>query len=165
MPHDVCPNCGAELSFKEADICWKCGFRIKPLPEGTVESDQRAMKIAVGFMILPVVTVIIAGIIAAIVFGMAGGVERTKPMSATASVAATAVKTQNGIFVTWQGGRDNGLVSSYKVTLNGNRPVDGIPPLVGKDVRVGNSTQEYDHVVVVADLRDGSEMVVLDTYV
>ncbi|HUK38533.1 MAG TPA: hypothetical protein VLV30_05410, partial [Methanomicrobiales archaeon] len=135
---------------------------IKPLPEGAEEGDRWAIGIAAGLFVAPI---LIAAIIAAIVFGMAGGIDRTKPAAATAFVGATAKKTPDGIFVTWQGGRDNVLVSSYQVMLNGNRAVEGIPPIAGKEVRVGNSTQEHDHVVIVADLRAGSEQVVLDTYV
>jgi hypothetical protein len=91
MPHDVCPGCGAELPFKEADICWKCGFRLKPLPEGAEKSDKHAVIMAVGFLVVPL---LVSVIIAVIVFGMASGVERTK------AVAATARQTGNGILVT-----------------------------------------------------------------
>lgn len=32
MPTNYCPNCGAELKFKEAEICPTCGVRIKEPP-------------------------------------------------------------------------------------------------------------------------------------
>jgi len=156
MPHDVCPSCGAELPFKEADICWKCGFRIKPLPEGAEKSDKWAIGFALGFLVLPI---IIAALIAAIVFGMAGGVERTKV------VAATAKQSGEDIFVTWQGGRDNDLVSSYSVSLDDSGPGVGFPPLVGNTTRIGFGTPGADHVVVMATFKDRSVQVVLDTYV
>ncbi|HUK37722.1 MAG TPA: hypothetical protein VLV30_01245 [Methanomicrobiales archaeon] len=156
MPHDACPNCGAALTFREADICWKCGFRIKPLPEGAEEGDRWAIGIAAGLFVAPL---LIAAIIAAIVFGMASGVERTK------TVAATARQEGNDIYVTWQGGRDNALVTSYTVSLGGSVPTAGFPPLIGNTTRIGNGTAGPDHVVVMASFTDGSRQVVLDTYV
>ena len=156
MPHDVCPSCGAELPFREADICWKCGFRIKPLPEGAEKSDKRAVIIAFGLLVVPI---LISAIIAAIIFGMASGVERTK------DVAATAHRVGNDIYVTWEGGRDTGLVTSYQVVLNDHETLGGIPPIVGNSVRIGNSTQDYNHVVVTATFTDGSDQLVLDIYV
>jgi hypothetical protein len=156
MPHDSCPICGAELPFKEADICWKCGFRIKPFPEGAEKSDTLAIRIAA----LAVIFFIgLNVIIAAVVFGIAGGVERTK------TVAATAKQSGDDIFVTWQGGRDNGLVSSYAVTLDDSGAVAGFPPIVGNTTRIGPGTAGADHVVVMATFTDGSQQVVLDTFV
>jgi archaeal type IV pilus assembly protein PilA len=156
MPHDVCPNCGAGLPFKEADLCWKCGFRLKPLPEGAEQSDKWAITFAVGLFVAPI---LISAILAAIVFGMAGGVERTRV------VAATAKQSGEDIFVTWQGGRDNDLVSSYDVVTNGARYARNLPPVVGEITKVGPGTTGADHVVVTATFSDGSQQVVLDTYV
>jgi len=40
MPQNFCPNCGGELQFKEAEICPKCGVRIKDPPQP--ESEKYA---------------------------------------------------------------------------------------------------------------------------
>jgi hypothetical protein len=116
----------------------------------------RIVAIVVAFLIG---TILLSAIIAAIVFGMSGSVERTK------TVAATAKQSGNDIFVTWQGSRDNSLVSSYTVSLNDSEPGEGFPPLVGNTTRTGPGTPGEDHVVVMATFTDGSDQVILDTYV
>jgi FlaG/FlaF family flagellin (archaellin) len=111
------------------------------------------------------ITVILAAVIAAFVFGMAGGVSKTK------TVAATARQSGNDIIVTWQGGQDNGYVSGYGVTLNDNSGTLG-HVWVNEGNAVGNSTKfagkgdnTNNHVIVNASFTDGSGQVVLDTYV
>ncbi len=165
MPYDHCPSCGAELPFREADICWKCGFRLKPLPEGAEESDKKATTIAVGLMAIPLIILIIAVVVAAIVFGMASGVQKTK------AVAATVRQTGSDIVVTWQGGRDNAMVTGYSISLTNSAGSTFDTVIPGNEV--GNSTKAgvnmgtsgYDHVVVMASFTDKSQQVVLDTYV
>jgi hypothetical protein len=156
MPYDVCPACGAELTFKEADICWKCGFRLKPAPEGAEKADRWAIGLTVGFLVAPI---LIAALIAAIVFGLVGGVEKTY------TVAATARQLRNDIYVTWQGGLDNSRVAYYNITLGDSETGRGFPPFVGNMTKIGPGTSGQDHVVVTATFDGGSRQVVLDTYV
>ena len=68
---------------------------------------EDAVSPVIGVILMVAITVILAAVIAAFVFGMASGVSKTK------SVAATARQIGNQISVTWQGGQDNGFVSSY----------------------------------------------------
>jgi FlaG/FlaF family flagellin (archaellin) len=110
------------------------------------------------------ITVILAAVIAAFVFGMAGGVTKTK------TVAATAKQNGNDISVTWQGGQDNGYVSFYNVTLKDQyvRPgtATGFPPIVGNTTLFPSmGTSGNDHTVVTAVFTDGTAQVILDTYV
>ena len=122
---------------------------------------EDAVSPVIGVILMVAITVILAAVIAAFVFGMASGVSKSK------SVAATARQTgSTGCVVTWQGGTDNALITSYNVTL---ADTNG-PYLVNNNI-VGNSTQwgycstSNDHVVVVANANDGSSQVVLDTYI
>ncbi len=75
------------------------------------DKSEDAVSPVIGVILMVAITVILAAVIAAFVFGMAGSVTKTK------TVAATAKQTGNDIVVTWQGGQDNSYVSFYNVTL------------------------------------------------
>jgi archaeal type IV pilus assembly protein PilA len=128
---------------------------------------EDAVSPVIGVILMVAITVILAAVIAAFVFGMAGGVQKTK------SVAAMAKQSGNQIIVTWEGGQDNSYVSGYNVTLFDSTIYPGLqggittfyPPLVGNSTAWGGATQGNDHVVVTAIFSDGASQVVLDTYV
>jgi flagellin-like protein len=130
---------------------------------------EDAVSPVIGVILMVAITVILAAVIAAFVFGMAGGVSKTK------TVAATARQTGSTIIVTWQGGADNAYVSGYNVSVadafiypeDGTGYVDGdlYQPVVGNSTRHPGGTPSNDHVVVAAAFTDGTQQVVLDTYV
>ena len=125
---------------------------------------EDAVSPVIGVILMVAITVILAAVIAAFVFGMAGGITKTK------TVAATAKQTGNDIVITWQGGQDNGYVSFYNVTLKDLNTfpgtATGFPPIVGNSTRhVSQGTSGNDHVVVTAVFTDGTAQVILDTYV
>jgi FlaG/FlaF family flagellin (archaellin) len=119
----------------------------------------------IGVILMVAITVILAAVIAAFVFGMASGVQKTK------SVAATARQMGTQIIVTWQGGQDNAMVSSYNISvLNSSGSTANsyfLPPNVGNSTILGNGigTPSNDHIVVVGSFTDGTQQVVLDSYV
>jgi flagellin-like protein len=124
---------------------------------------EEAVSPVIGVILMVAITVILAAVIAAFVFGMASGVSKTK------SVAATARQVQNQIIVTWQGGQDNSMVSGFNVSIT---PSTGtavynivVGNTVGNSTVTGGGTTASDHVVVVGVFTDGSQQVVLDTYV
>ena len=41
-----CPHCGSELQFQEAEICPKCGVRIKDAPKKDTEIDTKTIIIS-----------------------------------------------------------------------------------------------------------------------
>ena len=129
----------------------------------TTKSD--AVSPVIGVILMVAITVILAAVIAAFVFGMAGSVQKTK------SVAATAKQVGNNYVITWEGGQDNAYVSLFNVTLSASDgtvfygPVAGYPAIVGNSSAFGGATSGNDHVVVVAFFTDGTQQVVLDTYV
>jgi FlaG/FlaF family flagellin (archaellin) len=110
------------------------------------------------------ITVILAAVIAAFVFGMAGGISNTK------SVAATAQQEGDTVFVTYQGGQDSLDVATIKAyvpsTATGDSVITLTNPSVGNtaafNVGAGGAR---DHVVVTATFADGTSQVILDTYV
>ena len=122
---------------------------------------EDAVSPVIGVILMVAITVILAAVIAAFVFGMAGGVTKTK------TVAATAKQTGTKMVVTWQGGQDNTYVSNYNVTLKDALTPQGqyLPPIVGNSTGWGGGTEGNDHVVVIANFNDGGSQVILDTYV
>ena len=137
---------------------------------------EDAVSPVIGVILMVAITVILAAVIAAFVFGMAGSVQKTK------AVAATAKQDGTHYIVTWQGGQDNAYVTSYNITADcsittGTCPggvsgpviypgtAVGFPPIVGNSTMFGGATSGNDHVLVVANFSDGASQVVLDTYV
>jgi len=126
-----------------------------------------AVSPVIGVILMVAITVILAAVIAAFVFGMAGGVQKTK------SVAATARQTGNWFVVTWEGGQDNSYVSGYNVTVLDTTTYPSATgcgaclyqPIVGNVTTLGGATAANDHVVVTASFTDGTQQIVLDTYV
>jgi flagellin-like protein len=125
--------------------------------------NEDAVSPVIGVILMVAITVILAAVIAAFVFGMAGGIQKTKVVAAHAGQSGTAA------IVTWDGGQDNAMVTVYNITIDG---VPQTPTLVGFVPVVGNSTKfgltnpdSQNHIVIAAAFTDGSQQVVLDTYV
>jgi len=134
------------------------------------QKREDAVSPVIGVILMVAITVILAAVIAAFVFGMAGSVSKTK------SVAAAARQSGTQFQVTWEGGQDNSYVSVYNVTLTDSSgaivsygvtsgSVPGYPPIVGNTTVFGGATPGNDHVVVVGFFSDGTQQVILDTYV
>ena len=120
------------------------------------------------------ITVILAAVIGAFVFGMGSGVKKTY------IVAATASQMGNDIVVTYNGGPDADQVKYVNVTQAGTvTPTTTTTPstiLVDTDAgdggvgasatfTDGGTGGKTDHVVVTATFADSSTQVILDTYV
>ena len=120
--------------------------------------NEEAVSPVIGVILMVAITVILAAVIAAFVFGMAGNVSKTKVVAATASQQGATT-----IFVTYQGGQDAVQVSSLSAKFGTAAAVD-LPNTVGATVS-GTGTTTQDHVVVTATFTDGSTQVILDTYV
>lgn len=151
--------------------------------------NEDAVSPVIGVILMVAITVILAAVIAAFVFGMAGNIQSTK------SVAATATQQGKDIIVTYQGGPDAGDLVYIAVSVTPSEssgstikfPIyysadnagtvesattmsateDGVPGKipVGSSWEYGNGTSGRDHVVVAAHFADGSDQVILDTFV
>jgi flagellin-like protein len=120
--------------------------------------NEEAVSPVIGVILMVAITVILAAVIAAFVFGMAGNVQKTKIVAATA-----AQQGQTTIYVTYQGGQDAIQVTSLAYNIAG---VTGtLANTVGASASAGAGTTGQDHVTVTATFADGSSQVVLDTYV
>jgi len=143
--------------------------------------NEDAVSPVIGVILMVAITVILAAVIAAFVFGMAGNIQSTK------SVAVTATQQGNDIIVTYQGGADSNSVAYLRVEVptekkyfystDGNTvtskstvPTDSEVAAAAGKIPVGSNwkftgTANRDHVVVAAHFSDGSDQVVLDTFV
>lgn len=133
--------------------------------------NDEAVSPVIGVILMVAITVILAAVIAAFIFGMAGQVSKTK------IVAATVQKPTSGeISVTYQGGPDAFVLNNIAVTINGEVQAtaiensDGSTPLaVGASASytgyAAPATGTRDHVVGIGHFSDNSEQVVFDNYI
>ena len=120
--------------------------------------NEEAVSPVIGVILMVAITVILAAVIAAFVFGMAGNISKTKIVAATASQQGAST-----IFVTYQGGQDAASVSTLSYDINGSIGV--LANTVGASVSAPTGTTGQDKVTVTAKFTDGSSQVILDTYV
>jgi flagellin-like protein len=138
--------------------------------------NDDAVSPVIGVILMVAITVILAAVIAAFVFGMAGGVQKTKV------VAATVTQSGNDIRITYNGGQDDASLAgitilsptgiAYNVTAaSGVCTVVAIgtpstKPTVGCVMNlVNNGTGAQDKVTVTGIFTDGSRQVIMDTTV
>jgi len=158
------------------------------IKKGSFKKGEDAVSPVIGVILMVAITVILAAVIGAFVFGMGSGVSKTYTVGLT--VAQTGSDT---VDVTFQGGRDADVVEYIWISVNNvkfgratNATTDTtaengeetVPTLgsVGGTVAVGTTvtlddtgttyiTAERDHVIATATFLDGSKQVILDTYV
>jgi flagellin-like protein len=144
------------------------------------KNNEEAVSPVIGVILMVAITVILAAVIAAFVFGMAGNIQKTKV------VAATVQQVDAGhITVTYQGGQDATSFSFGLVTVTDSAGVNIVTftnssfstssadnNLLGVEVgsfsTAVSTTNQFagkDHVVVVGHFTDGTEQVILDNYV
>ena len=128
--------------------------------------EEEAVSPVIGVILMVAITVILAAVIGAFVFGMGGSLQSTY------TVAVTATQTDSThVDVTFQGGPDADLVVNLAINVNGTTttaPTSTANPTTGSTWRVTdntNVTSGRDHIVVTAEFADGAKQVVLDTYV
>jgi len=114
------------------------------------------------------ITVILAAVIAAFVFGMGGSLKKTYTVAAT----ATQIDSDT-IEITYNGGPDHEALQYLNVTIGSQTNINDtdtfdIDPQVGSIKSISNATLATvgrDHVLVVGIFVDGTSQVILDTYV
>ena len=129
------------------------------------KKNEEAVSPVIGVILMVAITVILAAVIAAFVFGMAGNVSKTKLVAITAgrSSDTTVVVTNNG-------GPDvtnlaaGGLSIGGDVTIkSGGNLLLGIT--TGSTNKVKALTGVKNRVLVTGTFIDGTPQVLLDTYV
>ncbi len=124
-----------------------------------------AVSPVIGVILMVAITVILAAVIAAFVFGMASSVSKSK------NVAATATAQGNNIMIVWEGGPDNAMVAGYNISVTAaNGTVMGPVSITGNVVGNATSLINYhavgqNHVTITGTFTDGTQQVVLDSYI
>src|SRR5208283_4985746 len=137
--------------------------------------NEEAVSPVIGVILMVAITVILAAVIAAFVFGMAGNIQKTKVVAATEYRANSSFVT-----VTYQGGQDAGTMGSISFqvdganattwqcggntcTLNILSPSTGTVLPVGASAVIPASNPGKNHVVGVGSFTDGTTQVIVDT--
>jgi flagellin-like protein len=139
--------------------------------------NDEAVSPVIGVILMVAITVILAAVIAAFVFGMSGNISKTK------TVAVTVQKVDAGnISVMNNGGQDGQALIALNATttppstscsgtgVSGTAvcTVSGNPVPVGQTMRLISNPAVYTgrtQVIVVGTFNDGSNQVLLDTYI
>ena len=125
--------------------------------------NDEAVSPVIGVILMVAITVILAAVIAAFVFGMAGNISKTKSVAATAQQVGA-----NTIIVTYQGGQDNADVVSVIASVDGiaGTPIaNNVGSTINWESVAAIDYTGQNHVVVTARFTDDSKQVILDTYV
>jgi len=131
-----------------------------------ITRNEEAVSPVIGVILMVAITVILAAVIAAFVFGMAGNISKTKVVAATAQQPDAT-----HIVVTYQGGQDAMTCTGIQWTISNSYGTQIATTMMGSTggtaLTVGTSatlsgTSGKDHVVATAFFSDGSQQVILD---
>jgi flagellin-like protein len=134
--------------------------------------NDEAVSEVIGVILTVAVTVTLAAIVAAFVFGMPGQVKESKHVSASAQKIDA-----DEVMVTFTGGEDAQYVEtvSWKVTTGGGEDASYKMGTVGSILPVGTSHRftaatlggyrVQTHAVAAAHFSDGSDQVILDIWI
>jgi len=139
--------------------------------------NDEAVSPVIGVILMVAITVILAAVIAAFVFGMSGNIQKTKVVAATVSQS-----DGTHIITTYNGGQDAATLAYADVTVtpgtsglanlayaNATTASNILSNTVGSSVTYSTTTPNgfsgQDHVVVVGHFTDGASQVLLDAFV
>ena len=139
--------------------------------------NDEAVSPVIGVILMVAITVILAAVIAAFVFGMSGNIAKTKTLALTVQ----KIDASN-ITVTNNGGQDAASLTEINVTTSPNPALSCIPTVtgtgycritgnpvaVGATLRIRSAANAYSgatQVLAVGKFMDGSSQVLLDTSV
>jgi archaeal type IV pilus assembly protein PilA len=143
------------------------------------KKNEEAVSPVIGVILMVAITVILAAVIAAFVFGMAGNIQKTKVVAATESRVNSSY-----VVVTYQGGQDATALYSLYFQVDGNNATISAPnglllvntgastvssitantPLpVGSGVYITATSPGKNHIVGTGTFNDGSVQVIVDT--
>ncbi|WP_292521488.1 type IV pilin N-terminal domain-containing protein [Methanoculleus sp.] len=125
------------------------------------KQNEDAVSPVIGVILMVAITVILAAVIAAFVFGMGSNIDTTKTVGVTASL-----NTTQHLIVTIQGGGDVASLTELNMSVNGANfsAINGSKIYVGAQLISNAKINPGEHVVVVAHFEDGSQQVVLDRF-
>ena len=127
-----------------------------------LRKDEKGVSPVIGVILMVAITVILAAVIASFVFGMGTSVKKTY------NVAVTAVQSGTDVIVTLAGGPDFQSLVGVNVTCTsstGGTASDTLDTHVGASVTLACGSGGADRVLVVGSFADGSQQILLDTFV
>ena len=134
------------------------------------KSKEDAVSPVIGVILMVAVTVILAAVIAAFVFGMGSGVSKTKVVATSVVRNANTTLTDGNINVMYQGGQDSASVAYLTVSVNpgaadaDSYSTDWMTPAIGSYLSVqGTANIGKDKVIVVGHFLDGGTQTLMDT--
>ncbi|MEG9194246.1 MAG: type IV pilin N-terminal domain-containing protein [Candidatus Methanoglobus sp.] len=134
--------------------------------------NEKGVSPVIGVILMVAITVILAAVIASFVFGMGTTVKKTYLVSATASKSCVGNTCE--VQIVYTGGPDAVAVSSLEViypsgctfeTSGGSTITNPSVGAIATCERAGSPADRNTHVVVAATFTDGTQQVILDTYV
>ncbi|HUU75682.1 MAG TPA: type IV pilin N-terminal domain-containing protein [Methanoregulaceae archaeon] len=120
--------------------------------------NEEAVSPVIGVILMVAITVILAAVIAAFVFGLAGTTGSSK------NVGVTVSENETGYLITWQGGVDLGKITEFSVKNDTEDKIavgESNSPSVGQ-VNFTEGKSDNEHILIVAAFDDGSEQVIFD---
>jgi flagellin-like protein len=174
-----CPKCKSKNTYVLVGgkvVCRDCGYDERTAKKSgetkmNKHTNEDAVSPVIGVILMVAITVILAAVIASFVFGMAGQMQKAKSVAATVSQ-----QTADTIVITYQGGQDAVSLETLNCTATQDDGTDitqnvgtvGSQLQVGTSVKLetsGSSFAGKNHVVAVGHFNDGTDQVILDTYV
>ena len=126
---------------------------------------DEAVSPVIGVILMVAITVILAAVIAAFVFGMTGSVSKTKTVA-----VVSEMKTPTQIIVTNMGGQDVKQLTDIVTKVNGADKTPIAPAVANRLETVASQVGSYsvysvaagDRVTVTGIFKDGTSAVLLD---
>ena len=126
------------------------------------KKNDEAVSPVIGVILMVAITVILAAVIAAFVFGMAGNIQKTKVVAVTGQRLGP-----NTVSVTFQGGQDATSLVAICWTVGGNNVALWVTPTGQTSIPVGNTSTitapTSSHVMGIGTFTDGSSQVIYDS--
>jgi archaeal type IV pilus assembly protein PilA len=125
-------------------------------------SDEEAVSPVIGVILMVAIVVILAAVIAAFVFGMAGTTTTAK------NVGVIVTQTASGADITWQGGTDLAKITSWTArnatanVLYVTTPATPTIPVVVGEVDKITTPVVNGRVIITATFADGASQVIYD---
>lgn len=126
----------------------------------SMKRNDDAVSPVIGVILMVAITVILAAVIAAFVFGLVGNIGGAKVVGMTTTINSS---NSSEIDILWQGGADLASLQDISGTVNGTSfgPVN-VTPSVGSISTIGTEGTIEGRVVLVGEFSDGSEQILLD---
>ena len=123
--------------------------------------NDEAVSPVIGTVLMVAITVILAAVIAMYVFGLPGGITKTKVVAVSAQLGSN-----EDILITYQGGQDDDSLVSLNITApDGSTSSTLGKPIIGAPIILpGPWPSGPKHVLVVGVFGDGVNQIILDTY-